>query len=143
MGSITVVVADDDDSMRQTLTALLHSDARFEVVGDAATGEALLEVVARTRPHVVLVDVRMPGGGVEAARALASGSPVVVVAVSAETSVTTVLDMLRSGVRGYVVKGRIGASLPDLVARCVYGEVVLATPTGAEVMRRLLSGRVR
>jgi len=143
MGAIKVVVADDDDSMRHTLTALLHSDPRFEVVGHAATGSALLEVTALTRPHVVLIDVRMPGGGVEAAQALASGPPVVVVAVSAETSVHTVLAMVRSGVRGYVVKGRIGASLPDLVARCAYGEVVLATPTGAEVMRQLVSGRVR
>ena len=143
MGAINVVVADDDDLMRRTLTALLHSDPRFEVVGQAATGDALPEVIATTRPHVVLIDVRMPGGGIEGAEALAAGPPVVVVAVSAETSVHTILGMLRAGVRGYVVKGRIGASLPDLVARCAYGEVVLATPTGAEVMRQLVSVRAR
>lgn len=143
MGSITVVVADDDDTVRHTLSALLHTDPRFEVVGHAATGEELAQVTAQARPHVVLVDVHMPGGGIEAARSLAQGPPVVVVAVSAETSVQTVLGMIRSGVRGYIVKGRIGDSLPDLVARCAYGEVVLATPTGAEVMRQLVSGRVR
>lgn len=143
MRTITVVVGDDDATVRHTLTDLLHTDPRFEVIGHADSGATLLEVVALTRPQVALVDVRMPGGGVEAARALAAGPPVVVVAVTAESSVSTVLGMLRSGVRGYLVKGRIGANLPDLVARCAAGEIVLATPTGAEAMRQLVSGRVR
>lgn len=143
MDLIRVVVADDDDVMRHALTDLLHTDPRFEVVGHADTGPTLLEVVALTRPHVVLVDVRMPGGGVEAARAMASGPPVIVVAVTADASVATVLGMLQSGVRGYLVKGRIGTTLPDLVARCVDGEIVLATPTGGEVMRQLVLGRTR
>lgn len=143
MGSIKVVVADDDDTMRHTLTALLHSDPRFEVVGHAATGADLVEITATTRPHVALVDVRMPGGGIEAVRALVSGPPVVVIAVSAETAPQILIDMLRAGARGYLVKGRLGSSLPDLVARCAYGEVVLAAPTGAEALRQLMSGRVR
>ena len=143
MGSIKVVVADDDDSMRHTLTALLHSDPRFEVVGHAATGADLVEVVAQTVPHVALVDVRMPGGGDEAVRALDSGPALVVIAVSAETSPQVLISMLRAGARGFLVKGRLGSSLPDLVARCAYGEVVLASPTGAEVLRQLVSGRVR
>ncbi len=143
MGSIKVVVGDDDDAMRHSLTALLHSDPRFEIVGHAATGAGLVEVAALTRPHVALVDVRMPGGGVEAVRALASGPPVVIIAVSAETAPQTLIDVLRAGARGYLVKGRIGGSLPDFVARCAAGEVVLATPTGAEVLRQLIAGRRR
>lgn len=138
MGSITVVVADDNDAIRHTLTALLHSDPRFEVVGHAATGEALLEVVTTTRPHVALLDVRMPGGGPEAARALTGAHSVVVIGVSSETSTHIVVDMVRAGVRGYLVKDRVGSSLPDLVARCAAGEVVLATPTGAEALRQLI-----
>lgn len=141
MGAIRVVVADDDAAMRHAMTDLLHTDSRFEVVGHADTGPTVVEVVALTRPHVVLLDVRMPGGGVEAARALALGPPVIVVAVTADASVATVLGMLHSGVRGYLVKGRIGATLPDLVARCLEGEIVLATPTGGEAMRQLVSGR--
>lgn len=143
MGSIKVVVADDDDSIRHTVTALLHSDPRFEVVGHAGSGASLLEVSALTQPDVVLLDVRMPGGGVEAARSLARDRSVVLIAVSTETSVDTVVAMLRAGARGYLLKGRIGASLPDLVARCAHGEVMLAVPTAALAMRRLMSGRFR
>jgi len=60
--------------------------------------------------------------------------------VSAETAPQTLLGVLHAGARGYLVKGRIGGSLPDLVARCAQGEVVLATPTGAEVLRQLITG---
>ena len=54
-------------------------------------------------------------------RALQEGPPVVVVAVSAETSPDTVAALLRAGVRGYLGKGRIGPNLPDLVSRCLGG----------------------
>lgn len=143
MESIKVVVADDDDSVRHGLTALLHSDPRFEVVGHAETGASLLEIAALTRPHVVLMDIRMPGGGVEVAQSLASSGPMVVVAVSAETSVDTVVGMLRAGVGGYLLKGGVGASLPDLIARCADGEVMLAVPTASQALRQLMSGRSR
>ena len=45
--------------------------------------------------------------------------------------------MLRAGVVGYLVKGRIGAALPDVLARCAAGEVVLAVPCGAEALHEL------
>lgn len=143
MGSITVVLADDDAQMRHTLTSMLHTDPRFEVIGHAANGADLLEVVALSRPHVALVDVQMPGGGPGLVRSLVDGFPLVAIAVSAETAPSIVLGMLRAGARGYLTKGRIGASLPDLVSRCAHGEVILATPTGAEVLRQLISVRIR
>lgn len=142
MGSITVVVADGDEAMRHALTTMLRTDARFDVVGQVATGAGLVEAVREWRPHVVLVDVKMPGGGAEALAALSQGPPAVPIVVTAETAPATVLGALRAGARGYLAKGRLGSHLPDLVARCAYGEVVLAVPTGAEALRQLLSGRV-
>ncbi|WP_167305813.1 response regulator [Nocardioides euryhalodurans] len=137
MQTIRVIVADDDESIRNTLAAILETDERFEVVAEVPDGYALVDVVAQLRPDVVLLDVHMPGGGVAAARALLAGPPVVVVAVSGETSPRTVGDLVRAGVRGYLAKGRIGPGFPDLVARCHQGEVLLAVPTAAEAMRRL------
>ena len=137
---IRVVVADDDDTIRDVLSAVMASDPRFAVVGEAADGIELLEVVTRTDADVVLLDVRMPSGGATAARALQQGPPVVVVAVSAETSPDTVASLLRAGVRGYLSKGRLGPQLPELVARCLAGEVILAVPTAAHAMRKLAEG---
>ena len=135
---IRVVVADDDELIRTVLSELVASDPRFVVVGQAADGIELLDVVARCDADVVLLDVRMPSGGVTAAVALQQGPPVVVIAVSAETAPDTVAALLRAGVRGYLSKGRIGPELPDVVARCLAGEVVLAVPTAAHAVKKLI-----
>ena len=98
---------------------------------------------------MVLLDVRMPGGGAEAARALratastnggGAGAPAVV-AVSAHTGTATVVAMLQAGAVGYLAKGRL-ADLPDLVARCAAGEVVLAVPSAADALDQLVRGAV-
>ena len=88
----------------------------------------------------MLLDVRMPGGGPAAAQQLTErfGRRVVMVAVSAQVETATVFRMLRAGTSGYLPKGRLGASMPDLVARCAEGELVLAVPTGAAALHQLL-----
>jgi DNA-binding NarL/FixJ family response regulator len=139
-----VVVADDDDLMRSALADALDGDPRFEVVASAADGRDLTALVARTGADVVLLDVRMEDGGPAAARRLTSvpAHPPVVVAVSAEANAAQVLEMLRAGATGYLAKGRLGGSLPDLVARCAGGEVLLAVPTAGVALRRLLGTSV-
>jgi DNA-binding NarL/FixJ family response regulator len=137
MGTIKVVVADDDVRVRGALIALLRTDRRFALVAELSDGMTLADTVRRTDADVVLLDVRMPGGGVEAARSLQDGPPVVIVAISAETSSATVAEMIRAGANGYLAKGHLNAELPDVVARCVAGEVVLAVPTAAQALRRL------
>ncbi|WP_167880389.1 response regulator [Nocardioides guangzhouensis] len=136
-----VVVADDDDMMRSALVDVLRADHRFQVVAAVATGRGLPDVVARHQADVVLLDVRMEEGGPDAARRLTSapeGGPVVI-AVSAEVGTVRVLEMLRAGATGYLAKGRLGGSLPDLVARCAQGEVLLAVPTASAAVRHLLA----
>ncbi|CAN5617229.1 hypothetical protein BH10ACT8_BH10ACT8_29070 [soil metagenome] len=134
--SISVIVADDDALVRDALCATFHADDRFTVVATATNGLDAVELVRQHRPDVVLLDVRMPGGGVEAARAIRnSDSGTTVVVVSAKIDAHLVADMLRVGARGMFVKGRLGDSLPDLVARCRAGEVLLATPAAAEGLR--------
>jgi CheY-like chemotaxis protein len=112
--------------MVSALVGALEDDSRFIVVATAVTGPEAERVARRTSPDVVLLDVRMPGGGAAAARAItALPRPPVVVAVSAYSSPAAVEEMLASGAVGYLTKGRIGHLLPDLVVRCVGGEVVL------------------
>ena len=91
MARIRVAIADDDAGIRSALADVLAADPRFAVVGAAATGEELCRLVRSVAADVVLLDVRMPGGGVDAARALRTCSPVsgarppAVIAVSAHT----------------------------------------------------------
>jgi DNA-binding NarL/FixJ family response regulator len=139
---IRVVVADDDTVFRRALVDVLEIDPRFQVVAETATGADLGPVVVAARADLVLLDVRMPQGGPVAARAVTeatagwSRSPVLVV-VSADSTLHTVVSMVRAGVSGYLVKGRIGSSLGELLMRCVDGEVVLAVPRALDVFDRL------
>lgn len=138
MSGIRVVIADDDDGVRAALHDVLDADDRFLVVGTAAGGDDLARIVGAARPDVVLLDVRMPGGGEAAARSLAEmpGGPIVV-AVSASTEISTVVSMIRAGATGYLAKGKLGHWLPEMVARCADGQVVLAVPNGAAALRSL------
>lgn len=138
MGDIRVVIADDDDDVRAALHDVLDADHRFNVVGTASTSDALLHLASSEQPDVVLVDVRMPGGGIAAAATLSTlREPPIIIAVSASTEPSTVISMLRAGATGYLAKGRLGHWLPEMVARCADGQVMLAVPQAAGVLRAL------
>ena len=145
MRTYRVIVADDDPTFRSAAVEVLEADDRFAVVGEVATGAGLAELVEETDADVVLLDVRMPGGGPAAAQQLTErfGRRVVMVAVSAQVETATVCRMLRAGATGYLPKGRRGASMPDLVARCADGDRVLAVPTGAAALHQLLGSMSR
>lgn len=136
---IRVLVADDHREMLAAIVSVIEDDDRFAVVGTAATADEAVTLAQETRVDLALLDVTMPGNGVTAARALAElPRPPVVVAISAQSGGAVVEDMLRAGAVGYVTKGRVGDGLPDLLARCADGEVVLATPSGAGALRAVL-----
>ena len=140
---LSAVVADDDADVRSALCAALEADRRFAVIAFAASAEEVVAAVMRERPAAVLLDVRMPGGGVQAAREIrATGLLVAVVVVSAQVDAALVADMLEAGARGVLVKGRLGRDLPDLVARCCAGEVVLSTPAASAGLA-IFAGRER
>lgn len=141
MPHVRVLIADDHPQVLSALVTTIETDARFSVVGTARNGHQAARLAAELAPDVALLDVRMPGGGPPAVAAIASllNAPRVV-AISADTNVSTVADIVRAGAIGYLTKGHIGELLPEVLARCAQGEVILATPTGAEALRTLLTG---
>ncbi len=80
---VTVLAVDDQESFRSVLRELLDATGGFELVGEAASGEAALEAVERLSPSLVIMDKRMPGiGGIEACRLLADRHPELVVVIT-------------------------------------------------------------
>jgi DNA-binding NarL/FixJ family response regulator len=137
-----VVVADDDDAVRAALVDNLRTDPRFTVLAAVSSGSELLDSCTEFRPDVALVDVHMPGGGAQAVRALIQeASCPVVIAISASVTMGSIMPILRAGATGYLSKGNLGPSLPDLVARCAKGQAVLAVPGGGAILRALTSAR--
>ena len=138
---VRVLIADDHPQVLSALVATIEADGRFSVVGTATNGHEAVRLAGELAPDVALLDVRMPAGGPPAVAAIAAllHAPRVV-AISADANASTVADIVRAGAVGYLTKGRIGELLPDVLARCAQGEVILATPTGAEALRSLLTG---
>jgi DNA-binding NarL/FixJ family response regulator len=141
MSAIRVVVADDDETMRRAIVDLLTAHGAFHVVGEVAVGDELPGIVAEAAVDLVVLDVRMPSGGPDAARVLRALTPSpVLVAVSASYDVITVAEMFRAGVTGFLAKGHLGTTFADDLVRCARGQVMIAVPQAAQVLRALGDG---
>ena len=103
---VTVLTVDDQRIFLRTARSLIEATPGFEQVGEAASGEEALELVAHLRPDLVLVDVRMPGmDGVETARRLTEADPattVVLISLDEVPQLSTAVD--RAGAAGYIRK---------------------------------------
>jgi diguanylate cyclase (GGDEF)-like protein len=106
-GRIRVLIADDDPMIRLTTSALIDRADGLELVGQAEDADEAIDLAARRRPDVVLLDFNMPGGGgVRAATLIREGNPdVKLVALSADDSQGAQYDMTRAGAVGFVHKG--------------------------------------
>lgn len=103
---IRVLIAEDDEGVRETLASVIRSESAFTLAGLAEDAGQAIAAAARELPDVALVDVRMPGGGAQAARGIRRCSPrTYVIAFSAYDDALTVRDMRAAGAEGYVVKG--------------------------------------
>ncbi len=139
MRRVSILIADDHPEMVSALVSVLEDDPRLAIVGTVTNGPDALAFARDRSVDLVLLDVHMPGGGVEAAEALTElrHSPVIV-AISAQSGPAVVEAMVRAGATGYVTKGRVGETLPDLLIRCADGEVVLASPVAGAAMRAVV-----
>lgn len=137
---IRVLIAEDEAVLRKALTDLIEAEPGFELVGTASDAEEAVELARRDRPDVALVDVKMPGGGgPRAARDIRQVAPQTrVVALSAYEDRRTVLEMLRSGVVGYIVKGTATEQIVETVKRTARGQGSLSVEVTADVIHELV-----
>jgi diguanylate cyclase (GGDEF)-like protein len=114
---IRILIADDDPVVRLTLCAIVEREDGLDLVGQAENADEAIEMAARRRPDVVLLDVNMPGGGgLRAAHDIREANPAVkVVALSADDSTGAQYDMTRAGAVGYVVKGSPDAEIVRVI----------------------------
>jgi DNA-binding NarL/FixJ family response regulator len=116
---IRVLIADDNESVRQALTHTLAAEPEFELVGAAKDADEAIELARQHKPDVALLDVRMPGGGGQrAATGIGRASPqTVLVALSAKAEAESIVDMFEHGVPEYVAKGATTAEVKDALRR--------------------------
>jgi signal transduction histidine kinase len=139
-GRITVLIAEDEPAVRSALADLIQTDDELELIGAAGDAEQAIDLAGRHHPDVALLDVKMPaGGGPRASREIRSLSPQTrVVALSAYEDRATVLEMLRAGAAGYLVKGASAGEIVEAIRRSVRGQASLSTEVTAEVIHELV-----
>jgi DNA-binding NarL/FixJ family response regulator len=138
---VGVLIADDQELIRDGLRTLLERQDGIEVVGEAGTGTEAVELAERLRPDVVLMDIRMPElDGLEATRRIVDGRedcPRVVILTTFDLD-EYVFEALRAGASGFVLKDARREELVHAVRVAASGEALLA-PT---VTRRLIEAFV-
>lgn len=139
---IRVCVADDQTLVRQGIESLLSLSEEVAVVGHATDGDEALAVVARERPDVLLLDLRMPGrdgiATLEALRSTRSAVPVLVLTTFDDDEL--VLRALRAGAKGYLLKDVTLAELVDAI-RVLAGGGTLVRPALTERLLRTIGTR--
>ena len=124
---ISVVIADDHTLVRQGVARYLASCEGVSVAGEAATGTEIVRVVQETNPTVALLDIRMPEmDGLEAARTIRTAAPETgVVILTAYDDRHFVVEAVRAGARGYVLKSRDAETLVQTVRLVADGNMVI------------------
>jgi DNA-binding NarL/FixJ family response regulator len=138
---VSVIVADDQAAVREGLVLLLGTLPGIAVAGEAADGDAAVDLVAALRPQVVLMDLNMPGcDGVTATRRITADHPgtrVVVLTTYADDE--SIISALQAGALGYLTKDATRAEIGRAVLTAAAGQAVL----DPAVQRRLLSAAAR
>ena len=127
MAPVRLLLADDHRMFRQGLRELLERKAGFEVVGEATTGREALEQVRALRPDIVLLDIQMPElDGVAVARELAQSHPdVKIIMLTMYRQDQHLVDAIKAGARGYLLKDADAEELIDVIERVQRGEAAL------------------
>lgn len=143
---VRILIVDDHPPVRMGLAAMLASQPHFQVVGEAGNAAEALAACAKQSPDVVLMDLRIPGGGVEATLAIRQRWPRTrVLVVTTYDTDEDVYRAMQAGASGYLLKGLTSAELVRAIECVLRGEKVLPPPIASRfrerVVRKDLSGR--
>jgi DNA-binding NarL/FixJ family response regulator len=140
---VRVVLVDDHPVVRAGLRALIEGQPDLSVVGEAADAESSLRVVGATQPHVVLMDLALgdgPGGAEATARLRELASPPQVLVLTTYDTEADILTAMDAGALGFLLKDAPPDELFRAVRQTARGEMALAAPVAARLVRRVSAG---
>jgi DNA-binding NarL/FixJ family response regulator len=140
---IRILVVDDHPIVRQGLVATLEDESDFDVVGAASSAEEALTKAAHHLPDLILLDLELPGiGGIEAIPSLLAVSPTTRILVfTAYDTDERVLDAVRAGAGGYLLKGAAVAEIASAIRSVAAGGTALAPSAAARLANAVRAPR--
>jgi DNA-binding NarL/FixJ family response regulator len=131
-----VVICDDHSIFREGIKNVLARNPALEVIGEAADGFAAVETVKKLKPDLVVMDIAMPEqSGIEATREITQVLPEIrVIILSVHSRKTFIMEALKAGARGYVLKDSAGDKLLDAVNAVLRGECYLDSPVAGHIV---------
>jgi two-component system nitrate/nitrite response regulator NarL len=140
MGEITIAVIDDHPLFREGVMRILSEIQGFKILGEGSTREDALEICATLKPEILLMDISMPGGGLNAILPILeinSEQKIIMLTVS-ETS-DDVMSALDKGAKAYVLKGVGSRALADIVRSVAAGETYVSPTLSARLLSDMSS----
>ena len=138
---IRIVIADDHVLVRQGIRAFLETHADLAIVGEAEDAAGATRLCAEHQPHVALVDLVMPGGGIEATRAIREASPATqVVLLTSFEDARQIVSAVQAGALSCLLKDVDADALADCLRKAARGEAVLHPRVAAKIMEALRRG---
>jgi two-component system, NarL family, nitrate/nitrite response regulator NarL len=135
---IRVVVADDHPMFRAGVVASLAAQPDIEVVGEGASAAEAVSLVGQHSPDVALIDIAMPGGGLNAARDISAAAPATrVVMLTVSEDEDDLLAAMKAGASGYVLKGAAANELVNVLRSVNAGEVYVAPGLAWGLLREM------
>lgn len=134
-----IVLVDDHEVVRLGLRALLERHPQFEVVGEAGTAKEAIDLAARIKPDVILMDIRLPGtSGIEACEAITKeNSAVKVIMLTSYAEDEMLFSAIRAGASGYVLKQIGGEDLIKAIESVGRGEAMLDSAVTQRVFQEV------
>jgi two-component system response regulator NreC len=141
-GTIRIILADDHQIVRQGLRILLEAEPDMEVIAEANNGRKVLKLAQELIPDVIIMDLSMPElNGIEATRQILSGAPEVkVVALSMHSDSLFVLNMIKAGASGYLLKDCALEELVKAIRTVVSHKTYLSPGVSDIVIRDFVTG---
>jgi len=141
--SIKIILADDHQIVRQGLRTLLAAEPDMEVLAEADNGRAVIKQAQELHPHVVIMDITMPDlNGIEATRQILAETPgIKIIALSMHSDSLFVLNMLRAGASGYLLKDCALEELVKAIRTVVSHKTYLSPGISDIVIKDFVSGR--
>ena len=135
---IRVVLVDDHPLLREGVAATLQADPDFEVVAQGGSADEALQLAREHLPDIIMLDVSMPGGGINAARSISAACPIVkIVMLTVSEDEEDVLGALKVGASGYMLKGVSGPELVRIVRAINAGEPYVTPSLAASLLGEL------